>query len=76
MCLPGSNAFVERIFSLLKIQLSDERNRLCDDALETLVYIIANATSMSIDCKEAYNIFSGDKEMLKEVISKAKYNRK
>ena len=35
-----------------------------------------NATSMSIDCKEAYNIFAGDKEMLKKVISKAKYNRK
>ena len=46
----------------------DERNRLGDDTVEALVFIISNATSLSIDCQKAIEIFSEDKEMLKEVI--------
>ena len=42
MVIPCSNAAVERIFSLSKIQWSDDRNRMNSETMEAILQVVCN----------------------------------
>lgn len=72
LCIPGSNAFCERVFSLMNVQWTDDRSSLGEDTVESLVTIASNA---SISCQEARDEFKENKDLLRAVISGDKYKK-
>lgn len=68
--IPAHNANVERIFSFMNIQWTDERNRMEVDSLEAILQILYN---YKIDCVEFYHYVSKNKDMIKKAGSSEKY---
>lgn len=70
LSVPGSNAFVERIFSLMTIKWSDSRNRCSTE-------LIKNELQISVNCDLSCNDFSlamqEEKGLLESVKSSKKY---
>jgi hypothetical protein len=72
--IPGHNATVERIFSLIEAQWTDERNRL---KVENIKYITMVKFNFNFnDCTEFYNCFKNNFELLKKVSNNDKYEYK
>ncbi|KAK1877694.1 30S ribosomal protein S12 [Dissostichus eleginoides] len=70
LSVPGSNAFVERIFSLMANKWSDARNRCSTDLIKTELQISVN---MNMPCKDFFLAAQKDKELLGAVRSSKKY---
>ncbi|KAF3842766.1 hypothetical protein F7725_001615 [Dissostichus mawsoni] len=59
LSVPGSNAFVERIFSLMANKWSDARNRCSTDLIKTELQISVN---MNMPCKDFFLAAQKDKD--------------
>lgn len=70
--IPSHNANVERIFSLMNAQWTEERNRLSVDAIKNLLMVQYNFKQF--DCLEFYKCYVENKKLLAEVRNKAKYS--
>ena len=71
--IPGHNANCERIFSLINIHWSDERNRLLVENVRNIVVTQYNDKNMS--CKDFYNILTNAEnvQLLRSVGEAKKY---
>jgi len=70
LSVPGSNAFVERIFSLMANKWTDARNRCSTDLIKSELKISVNA---NMPCKDLFLAVQKDKELLDAVRSSKKY---
>ncbi|KAI6656015.1 hypothetical protein LOD99_1749 [Oopsacas minuta] len=70
LALPVSNAYVERIFSLMKNLWTDERNRLSTEMVKAELCVKLN---YSLSCKDFYNFIRQEKRLLKIAKSSDKY---
>lgn len=73
MCLPGTSAPVERIFSLVNKVWTDEKTRLSFDTLNEIIKVKYNIT---LSCDEFFNVLKADQNLLRKIISTDKYNFK
>lgn len=71
--LPVSNAFVERVFSLVSSQWNEERNRLNEKTVKSLLQVKVN---MDHTCNEMCGTLSINKELLGKIVSGDKYRNK
>ena len=71
LCIPASNAFVERIFSLTSAQWTDVRNSLNVETVKSLTKVIVN---FDLSCPEFYKMLISNKKLLKSIIDGQKYN--
>ena len=69
-CIPVSNAFVERIFSLTSGQWTDVRNSLAVDTVKSLTQLKVN---FDLSCPEFYKMLISNKNLLKSIIDGQKY---
>lgn len=69
--IPAHNANVERIFSLIGVQWSDERNRLLIESVRSILLIKYNFNDL--DCFDFFKIILEKPEVLKKVKSNEKY---
>ena len=72
LALPVSNAYVERIFSLMKNLWTDERNRLSTEMVKAELCFKLN---YSLSCKEFYNFIKQEKRLLKIAKLSDKYKQ-
>ena len=70
LAIPGTNAPVERVFSLMNSYWSDEKSRLSEDTLEAVMTVKVN---MEETCVEFYDRLLADKKLLRSIHSSAKY---
>lgn len=70
MCLPGTNAQNERLFSIIFDTWSSDKGQLSEKALDALITIKFNS---NLSCKEFYHKVKDDKEILSKVLSSEKY---
>lgn len=68
--IPGHNAHVERVFSLISSQWTKERNSLSIHTVESIIQCIYN---YKMSCSEFYNYVKGERELLKKVKNSEKY---
>ena len=68
--IPVSNAFVERVFSLVSSQWSKERNRLSEKTVKSLLQVRVN---LDFSCFEMYEVISKDQKLLKQILGGEKY---
>lgn len=68
--IPPHNANIERIFSLMNIQWTDERNRLDISTVESILQVLTN---YDLNCEEFYKYIICKPEILKQVGSAKKY---
>ena len=69
--IPGHNANVERIFSFMEIQWSDERNKLSTNTVESILQCLQN---YNFTCSEMHDYLINNKALLKAAKSSEKYN--
>ena len=69
--MPVSNAFVERVFSLVSAQWSKERNSLSEKTVKSILQVKVN---LEASCGEVQQILCKNKELLDQILSSAKYN--
>lgn len=70
LSIPGSNAFVERIFSLMNHKWSDCRNRCSVELMKSELQVTVNCT---LSCKEFFLQVQSDKKLLNSVKTSQKY---
>ena len=68
--MPVSNAFVERVFSLVLTQCTKERNSLTEKTVKSIPQVKVN---LEVSCGEMQQIVSKNKELLEQILSSAKY---
>lgn len=73
LSLPGSNAFPERIFSLMNAKWRDDRNRMSVELVKAELQVFANFTQ---DCQNFYSLVIGDQKLLDTAASNTKYKFK
>lgn len=73
LCLPGTSATVERIFSLIKDIWSDDKSQLQIETLKCILYVRYN---IKMTCLEFYNFLKNQPQMLQAIGSNAKYTFK
>lgn len=71
-CLPGHNACVERIFSLMNSQWTDDRNRLKVESVKSILLLQYNFKEIS--CQEFHDYILKNDELLKSVSCSEKYD--
>lgn len=71
--IPVSNAFVERIFSVMGNIWTDERNRLAVDTVKSELCVFFN---IAVGCTEFKNLITGNKTLIKAAMSSKKYVKK
>lgn len=70
--IPSHNANVERVFSMMNAQWTDERNRFTVDSVKGLLMVKYNYKEFN--CSEFYDYCLNNKKLLSDVRSSAKYN--
>ena len=70
LCIPASNAFVERIFSLTSAQWTDVRNSLNVDTVKSLTQVKVN---YDLSCPEFYKMLISNRNLLKSIMDGQKY---
>lgn len=73
--IPGHNANCERIFSLINIQWSDERNRLLVENVRNIIVTQYNYKNMSCSDFHKYLIKTENVEILKAIGNAKKYKK-
>ena len=71
LSIPASNAPVERVFLLSKIQWTDDRNRLKVETICSLLLILMNCNET---CSEMYAKLLNNRAVFKQILSKSKFN--
>jgi hypothetical protein len=72
LALPGSNAAVERVFSLINALWTDEKNRLKIETVKALTIVKTHFKDFS--CAEFYVQISEEKKLLEQVHKSDKYS--
>lgn len=70
LCVPGTNAYVERIFSLMNMYWTEEKSRL---NVETLKAVLIEKTHFHHSCSEFYDYLMQNKELLQKIHTSEKY---
>lgn len=70
LCLPGTSATVERVFSLINEIWSSDKTRFNIQTIRDLLYIRYN---MKMSCLEFFEFLKGQPKMLEEIGSDKKY---
>ena len=70
LSIPVSNAFPERLFSIMKNLMTDERNRLEIDMIKSEICV---KTNYSMNCLKFANFIKKDKKLLAAASSSKKY---
>ena len=65
-----SNAFVERVFSLVSSQWSKERNHLSEKTVKSLLQVQVN---LDFSCSKMHKLITKDRKLLKQILSGEKY---
>jgi len=68
--MPVSNAFVERVFSLVSAQWTKERNSLNERTVKCLLQVKVN---LDLSCHAMHELLLKDKGLLEQIIGSAKY---
>ena len=68
--LPVSNAFVERVFSLVLDQWIDERNKLREKTVKSLLQVQVN---LNYSCYQMHGVISKNKQLMEKIVSGGKY---
>lgn len=71
--IPGSNSSVERVFSLIKAQWTNERNHLQMESVKGILIVKYNFKNYS--CVEFYNYLLSNREVLKQISNSDKYSK-
>jgi hypothetical protein len=71
LCLSGSNASVERVFSAMNMIWTSQRSRLC---LQTVKSMLTVLTNFPMTCQQFAAKFDSRQDILKKVHSSGKYN--
>ncbi|KNC20862.1 hypothetical protein FF38_13275 [Lucilia cuprina] len=71
LCVPTSNACVERVFSIMNLTKTKIRNKMQYELLEALLRLNINITNNSVCCEK----FEPSPEMLKLFNSNTMYNK-
>ena len=66
--IPVSNAFVERVFSLVSAQWT--RNSLSEKTVKSILQVKVN---LEVSCGAMHQIISKNKELMEQIVSSAKY---
>lgn len=69
LCLPGTTASVERVFSSVGRNWTKERNRLNIETLKTILTVKVN---LKLSCIEFYEYIKTKPDLLREIASKKK----
>lgn len=69
--IPGHNAHVERVFSLINAQWTKERNRFTVESIRGLTLVQFNYKNVM--CTEFYKYLLQNKDILKQIGSSEKY---
>jgi hypothetical protein len=72
LALPGSNALIECVFSIINVLLSDEKNRLKTETVKTLA--IMKIQFKDFSCSEFFPQISKEKVFLEQVHKSDKYS--
>ena len=70
-CLPGTSAPVERIFSIMKNMLSDDRSNMPEQNVKALLMCKSN---IDFTCTEFYENIKSNVVLLKKVLDTGKYH--
>lgn len=70
LCLPGSNASTERVFSQMNKIWTKEKSQL---KIETLKAILVTKTNIDMNCSESYSFLKKSPILLKSIASNDKY---
>jgi hypothetical protein len=70
--IPAHNANVERVFSLINSQWTDERNRLKVETVKAI--IVTQYNFKNISCQEFYESLLKEKAVLRQISPAEKYN--
>jgi hypothetical protein len=70
LCLPGSNASAERIFSLMNIYRNDENNRA---SLSLVKAVLIVKTYCGVSCVDFYTWIQNQTQLLSEIHGSEKY---
>jgi hypothetical protein len=70
LCLPGSNASTERVFSQMNKIWTKEKSQL---KIETLKAILVTKTNVDMNCSEFYSFLKKSPLLLKSIASNDKY---
>jgi hypothetical protein len=70
--IPTSNASVERVFSLMNAQWSEERNRLKIDTVKAILQVVMN---LHMSCGEFYQKLLADERLCRLILSNKKYSK-
>ena len=71
MCLPGTTAPVERVFSLMNLIWTNEKSQLTIDTLKSMLLIQCN---LEDSCTDFFNTISANEELLRKTSNSEKYN--
>ena len=63
--LPVSNAFVKWVFFVVSAQLIDERNRLHEKTVKSLLQIKVN---LDYNCHQMYSVISKKEQLMKQIV--------
>lgn len=72
LCLPGTTASVERVFSAMNKSWTNEKTRLHIDTLKAILMVKCN---LQYSCVEFYNYLKTKPELLRSVAAKDKYEK-
>ena len=67
--IPVSNAFVERVFSLVSTQWTKEKNNLSEKTVKSILQVKVN---LVMSCDEMHQIISKNKELMEIIVFSAK----
>jgi hypothetical protein len=73
LSLPGSNAFPERIFSLMNAKWRGDRNRISISLIKSELQTFVN---YDFDCRRFYDFALADQKLLDAAASDSKYKWK
>lgn len=72
LCIPGTNATVERVFSRMNCLWTDEKNRL---DISTVKAMFTVKMFFKENCFEFYKLLSSNENVLKQISSSEKYTK-
>lgn len=72
--IPAHNANVERLFSLISSQWTDERNRFSVENVKGIMFAQFNFKDM--DCRNFYNFLPDNTQCLRSISNNEKYKKK
>ena len=71
--LPVSNALVERVFSLVSAQWTDEKHKLREKTVKSLLQVQVN---LNYSCYQMHGVMSKNKQLMEKIVSGGKYGTK